>query len=179
MKKYFVFTILIIAILSFCACSKAEIVSTVLGDFEYSQTVQDNISDSQEVNTYTASAGNILLIVYLTPAKDNGVTMDQASEFFSSGSQAVVDSQTYDKVCLVYEKSGATLRYGLVFEITDNKYDNNHQPVVSNLILPTTLSTPAPETTAAPTLAPTTAPTDSSSASATASASTVPTAAAS
>lgn len=156
MKKYLVFAILITAVLAFASCSKPEPRHTPLGDFDYNQEVQASIKDDQN-NEFSAGAGNILLITYLTPVKDNNVTMDQAAGYFSGACQAVVDGQTYNKVCMLYVQSGGTVRYGLVFEIPDNNYDNNHQPVVDRLSLPESVNTPTPE----PTQAPTTAPTES------------------
>jgi hypothetical protein len=152
MKKYLFLIIIIVVALTFCSCGKAPTVSTPLGEFEYKQAVQTSVSDSQNINTYAASAGNILLIAYLTPDKENTVTIDQAQAFFNSGSQVEVGGKTYDKVCILYEKTGDKVRYGLVFEIPDNNYDNNHQPTVDNLKLPKEISAPtsAPAETPAP-----------------------------
>lgn len=147
MKKYASLVFLVLILLAFTACQQAQTVSTALGDFEYSQQVKGSIEDNQGVSV-KASEGNVLLIVLLKPAKDTNVTMDQAQSYFTNGTQAVVDDQTYDLKCMDFEKSGGAILYGLVFDIKDNGYDSNgKQPTVS-LRLPSSMPTPSPSPTA-------------------------------
>jgi hypothetical protein len=127
MKKFALLMILVC--LALAACSAPPAVSTPLGKFEYTQETMAGIEDDQG-NSLTAAAGNTLLVVYMTPDKDSSINEDQAYTYFYNGTQASVAGQTYDLKCIALEKSGGRLRYGLVFEITDNGYDQK-QPDVS------------------------------------------------
>ncbi len=112
-------------------CSKAEPLSTSLGDFEYEQVFTKTLGEE------TAGEDSIYLVIYLKPAEGNAVTMDQAQEYFYSGVQARVAGLEYDLSFLAYEKVDESfLRYGLVFEVMDDNYENAKQMPEVTLILP-------------------------------------------
>lgn len=115
----------------FSGCSKSEPISTSLGEFEYEQLFSKTLGEE------TAGEGNTYLIVYLTPAEGNEVTMDDAQEYFYSGVKARVGEVEYDMTFLAYEKvDGNFLRFGLVFEVVDNDYENAKKLPDVTLILP-------------------------------------------
>ena len=132
MKKILLVALVIIMIMATAAgCSKPEPLSTNLGDFEYEQVFAKTLGEE------TAAEGNIFLVIYLTPAEGNQVTMDQAQEYFYSGVQTRVAEQEYDLSFLAYEKiDDDYLRYGLVFEVLDDDYENAKQMPEITLILP-------------------------------------------
>ena len=132
MKKVLL-AVLVLCILTavFSGCSKPEPIPTQLGNFEYEQRFSKTIGEE------TAGEGSIYLVIYLTPAEGNEVTLDDAQDYFYSGVKARVADLVYEMTFLAYEKvDGSFLRFGLVFEILDNDYENakNHPEVT--LILP-------------------------------------------
>ncbi len=132
MKKYLLVALVIIMVLTAAAgCSKADPLSTSLGDFEYEQVFTKTLGEE------TAGEDSIYLVIYLKPAEGNAVTMDQAQEYFYSGVQARVAGLEYDLSFLAYEKVDESfLRYGLVFEVMDDNYENAKQMPEVTLILP-------------------------------------------
>ena len=152
MKKFLLILLALVTAAAFAACSKPVIVSTALGDFECDEKVMDSI-EGIGGNSLTAAQGNVLLVLYLTPAKGNDVTMDQAGAFFFNGSKVTVNGETYDLSCIAYEQSAGTIKYGLVFEIRDDGYSDSKLPIVS-FTPPSALPTPKPAPTPAPTSAP-------------------------
>ncbi len=132
MKKNLLVVLVIIMVLAaFTGCSKAEPLSTSLGDFENEQVFTKTLGED------TAGEGNIFLVIYLKPAEGNNVTMDDAQKYFYSGVQARVAGLEYDLSYLAYEKvDDSFLRYGLVFEVMDNDYENAKQMPEVTLILP-------------------------------------------
>jgi len=152
MKKFLLILFALITAAAFTACSKPVIVSTALGDFECDEKVMDSI-DGIGGSSLAAAPGNILLVLYLTPAKGNNVTMDQAGAFFFNGSTVTVNGQTYDMNCIAYEQSAGTIKYGLVFEIRDDGYSDAKLPIVS-FTPPSALPTPKPAPKPAPTPTP-------------------------
>jgi hypothetical protein len=173
MKRNILLALILCTILSFGACGAPNSVSTAVGDFEMSQDTLMTIEDGHG-NALAASPGNILLVVYFTPARNNMVTEDEACSFFYSGSKAAVGGQIYDMECISLEKSGGKVKYGLVFEIANNGYSDQNKPDVE-LQLPDSPPQPTPEPTATPiptpvvTPVPTPAPTVSAEVSPTAS----------
>ncbi len=131
MKRKIFLVLAVCVILLFCACSAPEPLTTKLGDFRYKQEFTPSIGEA------SAAQGNIYLVIYLTPQEGNDVTEDEAHEYFYSGTKAQVDEEIYDMYCLAFEKVDSQfVRFGLVFEVTDNGYaDAKEQPPVS-LILP-------------------------------------------
>ncbi len=132
MKKTLLVILAILMISTLAAgCSKSEPITTSLGDFEYEQVFTTTLSDE------TAGEGNIFLVIYLTPAEGNEVTIDEAQVYFWSGVSARVAGVEYDMSFLAYEQvDGNFLRYGLTFEILDNDYENAKQKPEITLILP-------------------------------------------
>ena len=132
MKKYLLVALVIVMVLAAAAgCSKAEPLSTSLGDFEYEQVFTKTLGDE------TAGQDSIFLVIYLKPAEGNAVTMDEAQKYFYSGVQARVAGLEYDLSFLAYEKvDNSFLRYGLVFEVLDDNYENAKQLPEVTLILP-------------------------------------------
>lgn len=131
MKRKILLVLIICVALLLCACSKAEPISTGLGDFDYDQEF------TSQIDTETAAEGNTYLVVYLTPADGTEVTLDEARKYFLNGTKATVSEQTYDISFLVFERVDKQyIRFGLVFEVKDNGYEEaKEQPVVS-LTLP-------------------------------------------
>lgn len=131
MKKYGVLVCVVCIILLFCACQQSDPISTKLGEFEYEQEFLPSIED------LVPAEGNTLLVIYLTPADGTDLDLDEAGEYFKSGTKVVVEEQTYDMCCLAYEKvNNKEVRCALIFEIADNGYsDTTAQPTIS-LILP-------------------------------------------
>ena len=129
MKKIVLPLLLLCALISLCACSKPPVVQTAIGDFEFDQDINPSMEDDFD-NELTAADGNTLLEVSLTPAEGNEATEDQAYAYFWSGTQAVVDENTYDMKVLIFEPVGAKICYKLIFEIAENGYDTKNQPTV-------------------------------------------------
>lgn len=130
-KVLLVILVLCMATAVFSGCSKSEPISTSLGEFEYEQLFSKTLGEE------TAGEGNTYLIVYLTPAEGNEVTMDEAQEYFYSGVKARVGEVEFDMTFLAYEKvDGNFLRFGLVFEVVDNDYENAKKLPDVILILP-------------------------------------------
>lgn len=157
MKKNILLVLILCVILAFGACAAPRTTPTAIGEFELSQDTKATIDDPQG-NVVEAAAGNILLVVYFTPAKDNNVTEDQAYAFFYSGTKAIVDGQAYDMKCLVFEKTGGKLRYGTVFEIPDNGYSDQKKPAF-DLQIPQAVPEVTPKPTATPIPTPVATPT--------------------
>ena len=134
MKKSLRLLLLVLAVCTVLlgACQMPETVSIALGEFRYKQEITPDLGDA------VASEGHTFLVVYLTPAKDTEVTLDDAHNYFYGGTQANIDGSIYDLYCLAYEQVDAkTIRFGLVFEIPDNGYTSTDMPAVE-LILPPT-----------------------------------------
>ncbi len=148
MKRNILIILIFCAMLALGACGAAQAYPTAIGDFESDQDTMAAIEDDHG-NAFAASPGNILLVIYLTPAEKNDVTEDQACAFFYSGSKAKVDEQVYDMKCLSLEKVGNKVRYGLVFEIANNGYTNKNKPVPV-LQLPNVVPQATPKPTATP-----------------------------
>lgn len=131
MKKILLIAIVICAAVVLCACSAPEPLTTTLGDFDFEQIFTPQIGEE------TAAQGNTFLIVYLTPVEGNPVTLDDAQDYFYKGTQARVEELVYDMAFLAYEKvDGSFVRFGLVFEVVDNDYENAKQMPTVSLILP-------------------------------------------
>jgi len=132
MKKFILVVLSLCMITAvFTGCGKSEPIATKLGEFEYEQVFTKTLGDE------ASGEGNVFLVVYLTPAEGNEVTLDQAQEYFYDGTKARVAELEYDMSFLVYEKvDGEFLRYGLVFEIMDNDYENAKSHPDVTLILP-------------------------------------------
>jgi hypothetical protein len=148
MKRKILSVFLLCVILAIGACGAPATVKTAAGEFETSQETMATLDD-EHGNALAASPGNILLVIYLKPAKDNQVTEDAAYSYFYSGSRAVVGGQIYDMECLSLEKAGDKVRYGLVFDIANNGYTDQNKPDAV-LQLPDSI----PETTPKPTATP-------------------------
>lgn len=131
MKKSILLVLVVIILTVFCACGGTEPISTKIGAFQYEQVFTKALGEE------TAADGNIYLVVYLTPADGTEVSMDEAQKYFLNGSKATLAEQTYEIKYLAFEQVDKKyIRFGLVFEITDNNYEEkSNQPVVS-LILP-------------------------------------------
>jgi hypothetical protein len=153
MKRNLLLVLIICVILALGACGARPVVETAAGKFETSQATMDKITDGYG-NELNASEGNKLLVIYLTPADDNIVTEDDAYNYFYSGTKAQVDGQVYDMKCISLEKVGEKVRYGLVFEIVNNGYNDQNKPVVQ-LSPPQSLPQLTPKPTATPLPAPT------------------------
>lgn len=131
MKRKILLVLIICVALLFCACSKAEPISTKVGDFDYDQDFTSQIEDQ------TAAEGNTYLVVYLTPAEGTEVTLDQAREYFLNGTKATISDQTYDISFLVFERIDKKyIRFGLVFEVKDNGYEDAKEQPTVGLTLP-------------------------------------------
>lgn len=156
MKKLLIIIALLLVITSLASCAKPEIIPTVLGDFESSEKVMASI-EGIGGSSLIADTGNILLVLYLTPVKDNNVTMDQAGVYFSNGSTITVEDTTYDMSCIAYEQSAGAIKYGLVFEIKDNGYTDNKIPSIE-FSPPAALPTPEPAATPVTTQTPVPSP---------------------
>lgn len=135
--KRLILPLLLCAVL-LAACAQAEEIQTGIGNYTVSQDFETSITanSGEQVN---AAGGNILLVLTLTPGEGVALDLDQADDYFLSGTQATLDGQTYDLKCIVYERAnaGATVvKCRLVFEVKDNGYaDAAEQPDVE-LILP-------------------------------------------
>ena len=131
MKRKLLVVIVICIAFLLSACAAPEPITTALGDFEYEQIFTPQLGEE------VASEGNTFLVVYLTPVEGNAVTEDDAQEYFYRGTGARVDSEEYSMAFLAYEKvDGSFLRFGLVFEVIDNDYENAKQLPETSLILP-------------------------------------------
>jgi hypothetical protein len=129
-RKLFIVLIICIAFM-LTACAAPEPIETALGTFEYEQVFTPTLGEE------TASDGNTFLVIYLTPAEGNAVTIDEAQEYFHSGVKARVAGQEYDMTFVAYEKvDDSFVRYGIVFEIVDNDYENAKQMPETELVLP-------------------------------------------
>lgn len=119
------------------ACSEAKPIETGIGEFEYGQVFMDKLEDQAKGIELVPAQGNIYMVVYLTPAADNEVSLDDAESYFLNGTKAILAEQTYDLYCLAHEQVDKSyIRFGLVFEVTDNGYlDAAEQPVIQ-LLLP-------------------------------------------
>ena len=131
MKRKLLIVIVICIAFLLTACATPEPITTELGDFEYEQIFTSQLGEE------VAADGNTFLVVYLTPVEGNGVTEDDAQEYFYRGTKARVETQEYAMAFLAYEKvDGSFVRYGLVFEVVDNDYENAKQLPETSLILP-------------------------------------------
>jgi hypothetical protein len=129
-RKLLIVTILCLAFL-LAACAAPEPITTSLGDFVYEQIFTSQLGEE------TASEGNTYFVVYLTPAEGNEVSLDDAQEYFYSGVKARVDEDQYEMTFLAYEKiDDSFVRFGLVFEVVDNDFENAKQKPETSLILP-------------------------------------------
>lgn len=141
--------LILCVMLLLAACAAPDTVSTAAGEFETNQDVMATIEDGRG-NALAASRGNILLVVYLTPAKGNMITEDEACAYFYSGTKALVDGQIYDMKCISLEKVGGRVRYGLVFDIANNGYSEQNQPKDVSLSPPQSVPQKTPQPTATP-----------------------------
>lgn len=131
MKRKALLVLVLIVILLFGACSAPEPIDTELGEFHYEQAFTKQLDDE------TASDGNIYMVLYLTPAEETQVTLDEAQDYFFSGTKAEVSAQTYDMEFLVFEKiDGEYVRFGLVFEVVDYDYEEAKEQPIVKLMLP-------------------------------------------
>ena len=135
------------------ACSAPQLVETDLGSFEYEQKFMSQIEDT------VADQGNTLLVIYLTPVDGNAADLDTVKDYFYNGTKVELAGETYDFKCLAYEKvDGSYIRFGLVFEVKDNGYNEKTEQPQVKLLLPAALpSQSMPEATASemtPTVAP-------------------------
>lgn len=131
MKRKLLVVIIICIAFLLAACAAPDPITTPLGDFEYEQIFTRSLGEE------TASEGNTYLVVYLTPAEGNSVTIDEAQEYFYRGVSVRVDMQEYTMAFLAFEKiDGSFVRFGLVFEVADNDYENAKQLPETSLILP-------------------------------------------
>ena len=133
-------TVLLLALclcLLLAACSETKPIETGIGEFEYGQVFMDKLEDQAKGIELVPEQGNIYLVVYLTPAAGNEVTLDDADSYFLNGTKAVLAGETYDLYCLAHEQVDKSyIRFGLVFEVADNGYmDAAEQPVIQ-LLLP-------------------------------------------
>lgn len=158
MKRIILPVLILCLMLALGACGAPATVNTAAGEFETSQDTMATIEDGHG-NALAASPGNILLVIYLKPADGNGVTEDEACNYFYSGSRVVVGGQNYDMKCISLEKAGGRVRYGLVFDIVNSGYSDQNKPDAV-LQLPDSMPQTTPEPTATPLPAPvvTTAP---------------------
>jgi hypothetical protein len=131
MKKILL-PLLICAILALSACAQAKEIQTQIGNYTVNQDFETKITASS--GEVTASEGNILLVVTLTPEEGVTLNLDQADEYFMNGTKVTLDSQTYDIKCVVYEREDAgdpVVKCRLVFEVKDNDYaEANEQPKI-------------------------------------------------
>lgn len=153
MKRLTLF-VLMVCLTLLAACAAPPTVKTSVGEFEMSQEVMDGIED-EHGNSLKPAEGNALLVVYVTPAKGNNATEDEVQAFFNSGTQVIIENESYDLNCMAFEKTGGRLRYGLVFEVPDKGYETK-QPDFQ-LSIPQS----APVKTAAPTATPGATPAES------------------
>lgn len=131
MKRKLLVVIIICIAFLMAACAAPEPITTSLGDFEYEQIFTRSLGEE------TASEGNTYLVVYLTPVEGNGVTIDDAQEYFYGGVSVRVDTQEYTMAFLAFEKVDESfVRFGLVFEVADNDYENAKQLPETSLVLP-------------------------------------------
>jgi len=132
MKKT-ILLLLLCAVLMLSACAQAEEITTGIGNYTKTEEFMSEIT-SNSGETVTATEGNILLVITLTPAEGVSVDLDQADEYFMNGTQVTVDSQTYDIVGVAYERESAgdtVIKCRLVFEVKDNGYaDSAEKPDV-------------------------------------------------
>lgn len=113
------------------ACTASDPIQTGIGSFTYEQKFMPEIEDLK------AGEGNTLLVIYLTPAAGTPTDLDAAREYFYSGTQVELAGETYDFKALVYEKVGGSyIRYGLIFEVKDNGYNDEAEQPQVKLILP-------------------------------------------
>lgn len=131
MKKRLLIVIVICVALVFCACAAPEPLTTALGDFDFEQKFTATLGQE------TAAQGNTFLVVYLTPTEGTTVSLDDAQDYFYKGTMARVEEQEYEMAFLAYEKiDDSFIRFGLVFEVVDNDYENAKQKPAVSLILP-------------------------------------------
>lgn len=137
MKKY-ILPLLLCAVVLLSACTQAAPIKTGIGNYTVSQDFETSITaNSGEV--VTAAAGNILLVLTLTPEEEVAVDLDKADDYFLSGTQVKLDNQTYALTCVVYERKSAgdpVIKCRLVFEVTDNGYADAAESPKVELILP-------------------------------------------
>ena len=137
MKKY-IQPLLLCAAMLLSACTQAAPIKTGIGNYTVSQDFETSImaNSGEEVK---AEAGNILLVLTLTPEEEIAVDLDQADDYFLSGTQAKLDNQVYDLKCVVYERKSAgdpIIKCRLVFEVADNGYADAAEKPSVELILP-------------------------------------------
>ncbi len=123
MKKT-ILVLLACALLLLSACAQAEEMQTAIGNYKMTREFETSIT-TESGETVEAAAGNILLVVTLTPGEGVVLNLDQADEYFMNGTKATLNNETYDIKCVVYERASAgdpVIKCRLVFEVKDNGY---------------------------------------------------------
>ena len=136
--KRILLPLLLCAAMLLSACAKAQEVETAIGNCTVSQEFVSGI-EANSGEKVTAGAGNILLVITLTPVEGVVIDLDKADDYFLGGTRVKLEGTSYDLTCVAYERNhagDAVIKCRLVFEVADNDYTESNKNIQPELVLP-------------------------------------------